>query len=194
MKDVLGAAGVAVTVFEPITTVVGGEETVVSSTRVRAALGAGKVEAAREMLGRPFVVDGAVERGAGRGKQIGFPTANVRADTEAMPTPGIYAGFVEVAGARHIAAISLGRNPTFADPHGGPGRMTLEPHLLDFEGDLYGTRVSVGFCAHLRDELKFAGVEALVAQIRADVEQTRAIMRNDPALLPEEGRGRVGQP
>jgi riboflavin kinase/FMN adenylyltransferase len=145
---------------------------VASSTKIRELLHEGNVAGARLLLGRDFDLDGEVVRGAGRGRQIGVPTANIAAAGELTPRPGIYATRVSVEGGPwRPAATSLGTNPTF-----GGTALSLEAHLLDFSGDLYGKRVRVAFVAWLRGEERFPSVEALVAQIRADIAQTRAAL------------------
>jgi riboflavin kinase/FMN adenylyltransferase len=164
--------GFAVDVIEPITV----DGIVCSSTKVREFVLAGRVDGASLLLGRDFEVDGTVERGAGRGRQIGVPTANLVAATELLPRTGVYAGWAELpSGARFDAAINLGTNPTF-----GASGLHLEAHLLDFpvdgsSGDLLGSALRLGFTARLRDERRFASAEELVAQIRRDVEATRSL-------------------
>ena len=142
----------------------------VSSSRVREALAQGDLAEARELLGRPYFVDGRVVRGDGRGRAIGVPTANLAPDEQVLPALGVYAARCRVAGgAWHRAVVNVGERPTF-----GGGPVTLEAHLLDFEGDLYDTRLRVALAARLRGEQRFASKEALVAQIRADIEAARA--------------------
>ena len=144
----------------------------VSSSRVREALKAGDVEAARALLGRSHFVDGLVVRGDGRGKGIGVPTANLEPENEVVPGGGVYAGRCRLPdGAERIAVVNVGQRPTF----GGEG-ITVEAHLLDFEGDLYGAHVRLSFHERLRGERRFAGQEALVAQIRLDVERARTLV------------------
>jgi riboflavin kinase/FMN adenylyltransferase len=144
----------------------------VSSTRIRRLLTEGRVEAAAAMLGRDHEVRGVVERGDGRGRQLGFPTANVAVGADiCLPADGIYAGwFRRPDGERHPAAISLGTRPTFYD-HGGA--RLLEAYLLDFAGDLYDEPVAVTFHTRIRDDLRFDSVDALVAQMDRDVAATR---------------------
>ena len=147
----------------------------VSSSRVRDALARGDVEEAEALLGRAFFVDGEVVRGAGRGRTLGIPTANVRSENETLPAKGVYAGRCRLpSGEEHVAVINRGHRPTF-----GGGEETLEAHLLDFGDDLYGARVRVTFAARLRGESRFPGPEALVAQVRADVARARALL-GDP--------------
>ena len=141
----------------------------VSSTAIRAALAEGDVAAAASMLGRPFELDGVVVAGDQRGGTLGFPTANLRLEPDlAVPRYGIYAGF----GLGHRAAISIGTNP-----HYGGTERRIEPYLLDFEGDLYGSRLVVELWQRLRDEAVFDSEAALVEQIARDVEATKAARR-----------------
>jgi riboflavin kinase/FMN adenylyltransferase len=138
----------------------------ISSTRIRARLRAGEVEAAARMLGRPPEVEGTVVPGFQRGGTLGYPTANLSVPANVLvPAYGIYAG----ATLGHRAAVSIGVNPHF----GGDER-SIEPYLLDFEGDLYGRRLVVELWRRLRAERAFANESELVAQIARDVEETRA--------------------
>ncbi len=145
----------------------------ISSTRIREALARGAVGAARELLGRAFFVDGEVVLGDGRGKLLGVPTANLALRNETLPRPGVYAATCRLlpAGGPRAAVVNLGRRPTF-----GGGETTLEAHLLDFSGDLYGAILRVEFQERLRDERRFDGPEALVKQIRDDIEAARAVL------------------
>lgn len=145
---------------------------VCSSSRIREHVRAGRVAEAARLLGRPFALDGVVVHGEKRGRTIGYPTANLALAPERLcPVEGIYAGWAILAdGTRHKAAISVGKNPTFGD--GGP--RTIEAYLLDWQGDLYDQTLRLELVAHLRGEQKFASVDALVAQIEADVAATRS--------------------
>ena len=127
------------------------------------------------MLGRPHAVRGVVEEGDRRGRELGFPTANMAVPVRiCLPADGVYAGTVVLPdGSEHRSAISLGRRPTFYDEQ---GMRLLEPFLLDFDGDLYGQQLEVRFARHLRPQLKFDGVDALIAQMQADVERTRELL------------------
>lgn len=149
---------------------------VVSSTAIRAALDAGDLDAANRMLGRAHEVRGTVQRGDQRGRELGFPTANVAVpEGMQLPADGIYAGwYVRPDGVEHPAAISLGRRPTF---YADQPYSLLEANLLDFEGDLYGERARVRFVGRLRGEERFESADALVAQIGRDVEQARAVLQ-----------------
>jgi riboflavin kinase/FMN adenylyltransferase len=130
------------------------------------------VAAARALLGRPYFVDARVARGDGRGRTIGVPTANLEPENEVRPARGVYAGRCRLpGGSARVAVVNLGERPTF-----GGGRATVEAHLLDFDGDLYGERVRLEFHARLRDEERFAGAPALVARIREDVARARALL------------------
>jgi riboflavin kinase/FMN adenylyltransferase len=144
---------------------------VCSSTKVREFVLEGRVEGAALLLGRDPEVEGEVIRGDGRGRTIGVPTANVKPDTELLPKNGVYAGWGELDGRRVAAAINVGTNPTFTAAH----PISVEAHLLGVNEDLYGRRLRVGFTKRLRAEERFPSVEALVAQIKKDVEETRTV-------------------
>jgi riboflavin kinase/FMN adenylyltransferase len=146
----------------------------VSSTAIRRALAGGQVESAARLLGRPFESRGVVVQGDQRGRLLGFPTANVIvAPGMCLPADGVYAGhYVRPDGSVHPCAINLGRRPTFYEH---ADHSLLEAHLLDFSGDLYGERAKVRFDAFLRSERKFDGIDALVAQLKQDIEAARAI-------------------
>ena len=146
-----------------------------SSTAIRHALVAGDLEGAIALLGRPHEVRGLVAHGDARGKELGFPTANVSVPGDILlPADGIYAGWYERPdGTVHPTAISLGRRPTFyEEAHAS----LLEAHLLDFEGDLYDEPAKVRFVARLRGEQRFDDVDALVEQIRCDCDEARGIL------------------
>ncbi len=147
----------------------------VSSTAIRRALADGDMAAARAMLGRYHEVRGVVAHGDARGRELGFPTANVSVPGSILlPTDGIYAGWFERPdGREHPAAISLGRRPTFYET---ADASLLEAHLLDFTGDLYGEAVGVRFVERLRGELKFDTVDDLIAQMGRDCDAARAVL------------------
>jgi riboflavin kinase/FMN adenylyltransferase len=147
----------------------------VSSTAIRAALAAGDIEDANRMLGRAHEVRGTVRPGDKRGRELGFPTANVAVpDGMQLPADGIYAGwYVRPDGTELATAISLGRRPTFYEEQ--PFSL-LEAHVLDFTGDLYDEEARVRFVARLRGEERFESVEALVAQIGRDVDRAREVL------------------
>ena len=140
----------------------------VSSTRVRALIAAGDMEGARHCLGAPFMVEGEVVGGDQRGRELGFPTANIVPDDRlAIPGHGVYAAFANGI----PAAVNVGVRPTFETGRG----VLIETHLIDFEGDLYGSDLRVAFVARLRGEKRFAGVEELIAQMRVDVEDAKRV-------------------
>jgi riboflavin kinase/FMN adenylyltransferase len=141
----------------------------VSSTEIRRSLHAGDVQTAAWMLGRPPELDGIVVSGDQRGGTLGYPTANLAVEPALLvPAYGIYAG----AALDHRAAISIGTNP-----HYGGEERRIEPHLLDFDGDLYGRRLVVELWERLRDEQVFASEQELIDQIARDVESTRKAVR-----------------
>lgn len=159
--------GASVVVVPPVTA----DGAVISSTRIREYVLEGRVEAAQTMLGRPFDLDGVVVKGQQRGRTIGFPTANVATPNELRPAAGVYAIRVRARAGWYGGACNLGVKPTF-----GGSDVTLECHLFDFSGDLYGQSLRVEFLARLRPEQRFAGLEALKAQIERDVLAARAVV------------------
>jgi len=147
----------------------------ISSTRIREALSRGDVGAARDFLGRRFFADGVVVKGEGRGRRIGIPTANLDVVNETVPGGGVYACWCRVLGEDvppRPAAVNVGRRPTF-----GGGVTTVEAHVLDYDGDLYGRTLRLEFEDRLREERTFPGAEALVAQIRSDIGEARRVLR-----------------
>ena len=143
----------------------------VRSTAVRQALSAGDIEGAQRLLGRPFALDGPVVEGEGRGDGLlGFPTANLGlGPLQALPADGIYATWLTADGKRYPAATSVGIKPTFHED----GPRVVEAFVLDFDENLYGRHVRIEFVKRLRDQERFAEVDALVAQMRRDVDATR---------------------
>jgi riboflavin kinase/FMN adenylyltransferase len=146
-----------------------------SSTRVRELLATGDVATAAQILGRDHEVTGIVELGDRRGRDLGFPTANVAVgERGCLPADGVYAGtLADAAGVERPAALSLGRRPTFYADH---GLLLLEAHLLDFDGDLYGQNVRVRFRERVRGQERFERIEDLQAQLRRDVARCRQIL------------------
>ena len=153
---------------------VAADGTVFSSTYIRACVDAGDVTAAGEALGRPHRLEGVVVRGDRRGRLLGFPTANLLCHPyAAIPADGVYAAWL-VRGKdadRMPAAVSIGTNPTFS----GQDRR-VEAYVLDFDGDLYGERLALDFVTRLREQRTYDGIEPLIAQIEADVEETRRVL------------------
>ena len=148
----------------------------VSSTRVRDALSAGNMRLVRTLLGRPFDIDGRVEKGDSRGAGLGWPTANIPIDYGyAHPPRGVYVGRARVGDTWRPAAVNVGVNPTFG---GELGRtpMRVEAYLLDFDGDLYDQTLRIEFHERLRDEKKFDSTDELSQQIARDVEETRRLL------------------
>lgn len=141
----------------------------ISSTAIRRALAGGQVELAAKMLGRPFEARGVVVHGDQRGRLLGFPTANVQVSSSVcLPADGVYAGiYLRPDGVPHPTAINLGRRPTFYEH---AELSMLEAHLIGFEGDLYGERAHVQFTHFLRSERKFDGIDALIAQLKQDID------------------------
>ena len=143
-----------------------------SSTAVRNALAEGDMDRVAALLGRPYRLAGPVVHGFERGRTIGFPTANISvAADRAMPAIGVYATRAHVAGRVLRGATNIGRRPTFDSGH-----VSIETHLLDFEGDVYGERLELEFVHRIRGEVKFASPDELVAQITHDVEQVREVL------------------
>ncbi|ACU53595.1 riboflavin biosynthesis protein RibF [Acidimicrobium ferrooxidans DSM 10331] len=144
---------------------------VVSSSRIRATVASGDLVEASRLLGRAYAVEGVVVAGDGRGRELGFPTANVVVSSSyASPPDGVYAGWAWNDSGRWAAAISLGTRPTF---YPTDGLRLLEVHLLDADVDLYGQSLEVAFDSRLRGQVAFAGVEELIAQMHADVAEVR---------------------
>jgi riboflavin kinase/FMN adenylyltransferase len=165
----------------------GGER--VSSTSVRRALAEGRVRAAAALLGRTFSLTGDVLPGDRRGRELGFPTANLGPFAHAtVPMDGIYATWAYLDGDRHMAATSIGVRPTF----GQGNARRVEAYILDFDSDIYGRRLRLEFVERLRDEAAYTGTGQLTEQISKDVAQTREILgrsRRHPEVRRAEGPG-----
>ena len=143
----------------------------VSSTRIREAIRTGNLDAAGQMLGRPYAICGRVLAGDQVGHQLGFPTANLDVTNLVLPPNGVYAGCTKIAGQFFRAAVNLGVRPTVA---AGQPELRVEAHLLDFSGDLYGAELELELGEKLRDEKKFSAASELSAQIARDVAAVRA--------------------
>ena len=171
LREAAAARGAQVHVVPPVTV----DGVVASSSKVREYILEGRVSAAHRLLGRPFDLDGTVVTGQGRGRGLGFPTANVDTQNELRPAPGVYAIRVrfkdELGGPWRPGAANIGVKPTF-----GGSVVTIEAHLLDFSGDLYGRELRVQFLDRLRAERRFGSVAELVGQIKRDVEAARAVI------------------
>ena len=151
----------------------------VRSTGIREMVRRGDVDGAAKLLGRPHILTGVVARGAGRGKTIGIPTANLDTMDELIPGTGVYAGWVMHGGRRFGGAINLGTNPTFNGK-----AFSIEVHILDFSGEIYGDVLEIHFVSRLRDEMSFGSPDELCTQIDHDVSRTREIL--DAAHAHEE--------
>ncbi|RJP51420.1 MAG: bifunctional riboflavin kinase/FAD synthetase [Anaerolineaceae bacterium] len=153
------------------------ESGVISSTEIRKLVSTGNVIEAANLLGYRYRMGGEVIRGAGRGKKINFPTANIDYPTEkVIPANGIYACWATLGNERFMAATNVGFNPTFTPERKTP---SLEAYLLDFDRDIYGEELRLEFVSRLRDELKFDSVDALIEKIHEDVAQTRKILEGE---------------
>lgn len=179
LREALGERNVRLHLVPPVAV----NGVVCSSTKVREFVLEGRVEAANMLLGRPFDLEGEVVRGVGRGRKLGWPTANIRTQNELLPAVGVYAVRARLLpdGPPLAGAANLGLNPTFrpdvalAGAAGQPP-LSLEVYLLEFDQDIYGRRLRVEFVHRLREERRFPGVEALKAQITNDVAQARRLL------------------
>ena len=158
--------GFRVGIVEPI--LVQGKR--ISSSRIRQLIQQGRLDEAQPMLGRYHFVSGRVVSGHHRGRNMGFPTANLAAITELLPQDGIYATILELQDQRWLSVSSVGYNPTF-----GEGSRSIEAYILDFAGDIYGEAVKLNFVQRIREERMFAQIEDLVTQMHEDVQAARAI-------------------
>jgi riboflavin kinase / FMN adenylyltransferase len=151
----------------------------VSSSAIREALRDGDVDLARALLGRPYSVTGTVQRGAGRGRTLGFPTANLKPDRPLALAAGVYAARARWDGERADTVVNIGYRPTF-----GEAQYWVEAYLFDFSGDLYDRALTLEFLRRIRPEMKFAGVDALKAQVRSDMEEARRLLREPERPQP----------
>jgi riboflavin kinase/FMN adenylyltransferase len=174
-------SGFEVAIVEPI--VVDG--TRVSSSKIRQLIEEGRVDEAQRMLGRYHFISGKVVAGRRRGRELGFPTANIATRTEVIPQDGIYATLFQIGAERLLSVSNIGVNPTF-----GPGPRTIESFILDFDEDLYGESVKLSFVKRLRGEKKFASIDPLVMQMGEDVKNARAVF--DELGLPRQSNNTLG--
>jgi riboflavin kinase/FMN adenylyltransferase len=158
------------------------DERPVSSTAIRMALAEGQIAEATEMLDGPWFITGEVIHGEKRGRDLGYPTANIRLDPHCGLRHGIYAVRVGLDGCLYDGVASFGRRPTFDN-----GAPLLEIFLFDFKGDLYGKTLDVAFIAYIRDELKFDGIDALIRQMDDDSTRARAALAAAPNAFPKLG-------
>jgi riboflavin kinase/FMN adenylyltransferase len=163
----------------------------VSSSRIREAITHGRMEEATALLARPYAIGGVIEHGDGRGKTIGFPTANINVPEEqVMPEIGVYACAVRMPdGTRLPAVVNIGRRPTFGDT----SPVTTEVHVLDFDGDLYDKQLSIELLHYVRSEKKFSGIDELKEQIAKDCTSTREFLAANPQFL-EAGKRQPAKP
>ncbi|HVY54889.1 MAG TPA: bifunctional riboflavin kinase/FAD synthetase, partial [Thermodesulfobacteriota bacterium] len=150
---------------------IGGE--VVSSTAIRNLLKAGDAKKAASFLGYNYYIEGEVTEGEKRGRQIGYPTANLATDWEMLPKAGVYATRACLGDTKLDSITNIGYRPTF-----GSSKLLIETHIFDFNSDIYGKRLRIEFVERIRDEKRFESVDALVTEIRADVEKVRKILEN----------------
>jgi riboflavin kinase/FMN adenylyltransferase len=144
----------------------------ISSTAIRALLENGMVRKAGRFLGDYFYIEGRIKQGERRGRQLGFPTANLDTDWELLPKKGVYVTWAQLNGMRFKSITNVGVRPTF-----DANRLLIETHIFDFNGDLYGKTIRVEFIERLRDERRFESVQALVAEISRDVERAKAVFQ-----------------
>jgi riboflavin kinase / FMN adenylyltransferase len=140
------------------------KEFVVSSTRVRRLVAEGRMDESGALLGHPYYIDGTVVAGKRRGRELGFPTANLQSENELLPPNGVYATTTTINGVVHASLTNVGVRPTFGDTT----KPIIEAYILGFNGDLYGRSLRLGFVQRLRDERKFEDVDALRTQMEAD--------------------------
>ena len=149
------------------------KEFVVSSTRIRRLIADGQVDEAGALLGHHYVLAGTVQRGAGRGRTQGVPTANVKTENELLPPDGVYATTAMIGGVIYASITNIGVRPTFESN----GERTVETHIFDFSSDLYGNELSVAFIVRLREERRFTDAAALKEQMNDDFAQAKALFR-----------------
>ena len=151
----------------------------VSSSTIRDALREGDVDLAAALLGRPYSVTGTVQRGAGRGRTLGFPTANLKPDRPLALAGGVYAARARWDGQRADAVVNIGYRPTFEE-----SQYWIEAYLFDFSGDLYDRTLTLDFLGRIRPEMKFSDVDALKAQVQADMGEARRLLRAQAGTPP----------
>jgi riboflavin kinase/FMN adenylyltransferase len=144
---------------------------VISSTLIRTAIKSGDVRLAAELLTKPYILPGTVVHGMARGRQLGYPTANIRPEKPLIPSYGVYATNIYINGRKYMGATNIGDNPTFNDEG-----TSIEAFVFDFEGDLYGCQIALEFIDKLRAEIKFDSKEKLIEQINKDCEQSRHVL------------------
>jgi riboflavin kinase/FMN adenylyltransferase len=161
LKEICAQFGIEVEVVEALTV----DDTIVSSSKIRELIRKGEVKKASSLLGRDYLIIGRVIEGTKRGHALGFPTANLEMTEELYPKPGVYVVRVLRHGRSYNGVANIGFNPTFDG-----ASVSLEVHLLNFDGEIYGEELQVSFSERIRDELRFYSTEALIEQIRKDIE------------------------
>ena len=147
---------------------------VISSTRIRQLLKNGEVEAAAKFLGRPYALCGIVVKGDGRGRGLGFPTANIASRHAIIPSNGVYAVKLSVRDRDYNGVVNIGMRPTFE-----PGTLAIEVHIFDFDEDIYGEEITVSFMRKIREEKKFRNAGALIKQISKDITEARRLLSEE---------------
>jgi riboflavin kinase/FMN adenylyltransferase len=171
--------GYSVDIVEPVSL----GDRIISSSGVRAALLEGDVPLAGELLGRPYRLAGEVVHGDARGRELGFPTANLRIPADRLiPRTGVYACRADGIAGGWPAVTNIGYRPTFENE---PALPQVETHLLDFDRDLYGQEIRLDFIARLRDEQRFPNVQALIEQVHQDMEKARQLLTAGPGVVPQ---------
>ena len=163
------------------------QKEVVSSSKIRASIGAGNVKKASAFLGRPFFLEGITIKGVGRGKMLGFPTANIKTKSELIPKAGVYLTLAEHQSRRLPSVTNIGHAPTFSQQT----PFSIETHLIDFKKELYGEPLILHFIDRLRDTKKFPSPEALVKQIKKDIQKAKALVAR---LFEEKARSLIPKP
>ncbi len=152
---------------------------VISSSRIRELIRRGEVVRAAELMNRPYLISGTVEKGKGIGHRLGFPTANLQADSrKLLPAFGVYVCTAEFRKQKHPAVVNIGRQPTFPS-----GQVTTEVHLLEEAAELYGERLGIRLHRRLRDEIRFDSADQLIAQIEDDTREAAAFFAQHPGLM-----------
>ncbi len=182
LQRLCGQSGIELLIVDP--TMIDGD--MISSTRIRGLLQKGEIQAANSLLGQPYRIRGQVVAGDRRGREIGFPTANLEHVDGIVPGPGVYGGFgYTAAGGKRLAAIHVGPNPTFDEA----GSCKIEIHLLDYSADLYGQILLVDFVTSVRDIARFESVELLKQQLSRDVETIRRRLTHEDLGIKSDLRG-----
>ena len=167
LKELGNCHGFSVHIMEPVEA----EGEIISSTRVRVIIESGDVETASKLLGRPYSIQGTVTKGRQVGNALGFPTANIDFGAYVIPAKGVYASKVKILGAEYSGIVNVGVNPTFDRK-----QLCIEAHLFDFDHDVYGESAEVFFIRRIRNEVSFSSAEALVHQIRKDIQKALTIL------------------